>query len=118
MDNRKRHRSAGANDMIALSETTPPIKPRLNLVLAELLEKSADLGNAGRAARLEGMLSEAIALIERAAKAPAADLVRELAECQRSLDGLRVEAKANGETSEGAKGKLAKMVDALKRIDI
>jgi hypothetical protein len=110
--------SAGANDMITLSETKPPIEPRLNLVLAELIEKSADMGNAGRAARLEGVLSEAIALIERAAKAPAADLVRELAQCQRSLESLRAEAKANGETSEGAKGKLMKMVDALKNSEI
>ena len=102
--------------MINLSETTPP-SVSLHLALAQLIEKSIDLGNADRAARLEEMLSGAIAMMDRAAKAPAADLVSELIQCQHSLENLRVEAKANCESSEAAKVKLKIMIDNLKSIE-
>ncbi len=101
--------------MISLNETQPSTDP-FSLALVQVIEKAIDLGNADRAARLEGMLSEAIAMMDRAAKAPAADLVGELVQCQRGLESLRVEAKANCEKSEAAKGRLTIMLDKLKNL--
>ncbi len=89
-----------------------------NLVLAELIESAVALGNADRAGRLETMLSEAIAALDRSTKAPAATLVRELGACKVILEKLRDEAKQNSETSNAATGKLSKMVTKLKTIEL
>ena len=101
--------------MISLNEITP--SPGQHI--AELIEQLADpVGNAARTARFEAALAEAIAVIERATKAPAVDLVRELTACQKNLEKLRDETKVRAEASELIKGHLVKRLDALRAITV